>query len=264
MNENIQFYSNPIIVRGISFMVSLRQDSGLKIIPTANSQQNSNNWRIMAWIQLRILDSPGAGKLYRGSVGRCLFGATELGFGNAPLMKWDKLMLPENRYIRGGKCVLEISLQAGVLQESVCDRMFKFVHVRDEPHSRNGLLTVTCGLLSSAAYLNVSSRKTFELLPNLVFGKLLATNWNYLRDPSNEFLSKDAFFLDVEVDVSSPDDAEDGRDAANAENARNAENAEPIIRVECPVCLDSLIDKHVLSTDCGHMCCDQCIRSPSR
>lgn len=94
-----------------------------------------------------------------------------------------------------------------------------------------------------------------------MFHRLLASCGD-LFDPKNGFVNDNSVVLEVKTQMEKLEEL-----PSIAKKRRAADPLEIVaktIRLECPICLESIKDQDLSSTECGHLFCTECIKGAIR
>lgn len=314
IDENIQFESSRIYVRGLPWTISLNKDAGCIVSPIKEfGQTPSSKWVIIARVTVKILSPQTDEELYKVCIGPRMFSSDELALTKASLFPWSELIKPEMRYIKDKMSFFEVFIEAGPLQMAAGDDWLKMKAIQDCcqfcSHARfrfdvmktNGFFgvsspefnvenikfraavvkngdkvkvqlykmrdikfnhrakaTVRCSLMSFDSQVQaVTADMSYKYQSDFWYSNLLEIEWSKLTNPMERFILNNSFKIDLIMNIES-----------NSSVAKA--NKTPFLiqqlyfRLECPVCLDDMIGKRILSTKCGHMFHSPCLRQAMR
>lgn len=92
----------------------------------------------------------------------------------------------------------------------------------------------------------IDRKKTGLVLKNII-------QWNELVKPENQFIRAGSIKLDIVIEVSE-----------EYQLVLQSQGLNKIGGIDCPICIESLLDISAVSLKCGHMLCEECVKGIMR
>lgn len=121
----------------------------------------------------------------------------------------------------------------------------------EEKFSWSSTTKVECSMKSFETDTRPITKHLNKTDPSVSPLEIFSITWNDLINPAKKYLQNGTFVLDIEMKINHPESVKEGKCFECA-------------RFNCPLCLQCMIGKEVVSTSCGHLYCECCITNRRR
>lgn len=88
--------------------------------------------------------------------------------------------------------------------------------------------------------------------------------WNEMLDVGNRFVENDSIRLLIEVISDTPELDVPNKQIGDADGLNDSMDRSRNVRLECPVCMESIAGRDISCTPCGHLFCSECILNAAK
>lgn len=285
------FISKVFDVRGLQWQIKVTQEMEMLGVYLESRNKDATSWSCMAWCRIQLISS--SRQPYEKSFKSPReYSAKRLSYGIKNFISLNDLYDPAKRYIDNNSIVLEVKVKANlpaILSKSVIEKTTCIRLTIDNITNSYGFISPSTDIRGipwrvKVFFRKVDSKSVMAVMLNCAYRD--TPNWSCkasaiirlrsfdpdkpsyqcqfskmhkftstaasqgfknfitrkkLLDEGKQFVRDGSIRLEIEMTVEKPNGTARKR------------------TVECPICLENLLEKNTKTTECGHVFCQYCI-----